>query len=212
MTAHADMPLIEHHIHKHIGKIHRVFHELESDDIHLDVCHVKSGLFRSHECLVTMGMSALPLNVPEGYQGARFVELMILLPKKWALTEQDFNNESSYWPIRLLKDIARFAHHNNTFIGFGHTVADAENADDLEPFASNTEFCASIMLPPISLGDHSFCLKRDGEQRDIHFFAVIPLYRDELLFKMEQGSDALLDRFDQHQVSDVVDLKRPSVV
>lgn len=212
MTARTDRPLIENHIHSQIGKIHTVFHEIVSDDIQLDVCHVKSGLFRRFELLVTLGMSAQPMNVPGEYNDPRFIELMMLLPKGWPLTQEDFNQESRYWPIRLLKDCARYAHHRNSHLGYGHTVAHAEEDNTLTPYAPGLGYCASIILPSITLGERSMVLKRGGRESDIYFFAVIPLFESELRHKMEHGTGALMDLFDQHKVTDVVNLSRESVI
>lgn len=212
MASYADMDLISNHIERTIGKISTVFHEVVSDDLHIDVCHVKSSFFKRYEVLITMGMSAKPLNVPDESDDPKFIELMILLPKGWPLKKQCFYNENSYWPIRLLKDLARFAHHNNTSLSYAHTVANAENEDELTAYADSNNFCACILLPSITLGENSFVLERNGEGNDVYFFSVIPLYEKELLFKLNNDADMLMDLFDKFKISDVVDINRPPVV
>jgi hypothetical protein len=212
MISHTDMELITKHIQKTIGKIDTVFHEIVSDDLHIDICHVKSGFFKRYEVLVTMGMSAKPMNVPDECDDPKFIELMILLPKGWPLKKENFFNENSYWPIRLLKDLARFAHYNNTFLSYAHTVANAESENDLTAYADNNNFCASILLPSITIGEKSFVLERGGEGNDIYFFSVISLYEKELLFKLENEVDMLIDLFDRFRISDIVDINRQSVV
>lgn len=211
MAAHADMDLISDHIEKTIGKIHSVFHEIVSDEIHLDVCYVKSDSTRDYDVLVTMGMSAIPMNTPDDSDDPKYIELIILLPKDWPLEHLNMFSENYYWPIRLLKDLARFAHHNKTYLGYAHTIANAENESELAPYAKNNQFCASILLPSVSLGEQSFILRRDDE-RDIYFFCVIPIFREELFFKLENGADELMDLFDQCQVSDIVDIHRQSAI
>ena len=212
MTEHTDIELITQHIEKNVGKVHQVFHEVISDDLHIDVCHVKSSLFRRYEVLVTMGMSAKAMEVPVESEEPRFLELMILLPKGWPLTKEAFMDENNYWPIRLLKDLARFVHHQNTWFGFGHTVANAEPEGELSPYADNVGFCACALLPSLTLGEPSLILQREPEKGDIGFFSVIPIYESELRFKFEHGIDALLDVFDAGNLSDRVNPKRKPVI
>lgn len=53
---------------------------------------------------------------------------------------------------------------------------------------------------------------RRPEQSPINFYAVIPIHTAELMHKLEQGLDALLDRFEEAGVSEYIDPRRPSVV
>lgn len=212
MRKNVDMDAISVHIEKNIGRVHQVFHEIVSDDLHIDVCHVKSSLFRRYEVLVTMGMSAKPMEIPEDSEEPRFMELMVLLPKGWPLTKDKFFDEKNYWPIRLLKDLARFVHHGKTWFGFGHTIANAENESDLIPYSDGVGFCACTLLPSLTFGESSYVLQQESEKGDIGFLTVIPIYENELKYKLEHGLDALLDLFDKHKVSDRIDLKRRDVV
>ena len=212
MTIYADMENISRHIEKYIGKIHMVFHEIVSDDLHIDICHVKSSIFRRYEVLVTMGMSAKAMSIPDECNEPKYMELMFLLPKCWPLTKESFNDERNYWPIRLLKDLARFVHHGNTWFCFGHTVANTENENQFVPYAENIDFCACALLPSITLGESICTLRRKPKTENIGFLSVIPLYEKELKFKLENGIDALLDLFDRFNVNDKLDLNRRSVV
>jgi hypothetical protein len=47
--------------------------------------------------------------------------------------------------------------------------------------------------------------------RTVHFYAVWPLYRSEMNFKIRKGADALLERFARHGVGEVVDPQRKNV-
>lgn len=47
MTQHADIDAISAHIERHVGRVHMVFHEIVSDELHIDIHHVKSSLFRA---------------------------------------------------------------------------------------------------------------------------------------------------------------------
>jgi len=50
---------------------------------------------------------------------------------------------------------------------------------------------------------------KDG--RIVHFWSVMPIYQDEMEFKLTHGFDALLDRFIDARVTDLVRPARSSV-
>ena len=202
---------ISEHIEKHIGKIEIVFHEIVSDLVHIDVHWVKPTKQFPFHTLVTSGMSDKPMTVPQGLDDHKYAELCILLPEDWQIDgtsyltmEQAFKNENNYWPVRWLKTIARFPHEYDTWVGHGHTIPNGENAD---PFAENTKLGCMILFPSLSLGSNFFNL-RINEDKNINFYCLYPLYKEEMNFKLKNGSDALLDKFEKHNLTDIVDIKR----
>src|SRR5690606_27736593 len=78
--------------------------------------------------LVTSGMSDLPMSVPEDAGCPGFAELMVTLPAGWKLDQASFQDENWYWPVRLLKSLARLPHKHATWLGFGHTVPNGHPA------------------------------------------------------------------------------------
>lgn len=198
---------ISGHIEKHLGKVETVFHEIVSDTVHIDVHWVvPSEDFPFHR-LVTSGMSDLPMPTPEGAQAPRHVELMMTLPADWKIDQASFEDEAWYWPVRVLKTLARLPHKYDTWLGFGHTVP---NGDPPEPYAGNTALCGAIILPSITVPEefHRLPIHQDKE---ITFYAVVPLFENEMNLKLRKGVDALLSLFDKKKVSDIVDLARSDV-
>lgn len=202
---------ISDHIEKHVGKIEKVFHEIVSDIIHIDVHWVKPTDKFPFHTLVTSGMSDLPMKIPEGYEINQFAELCILLPSDWRIDgtdfktmEEVFNDENNYWPVRWLKIIARFPHEYATFLSSGHTIPNGELAD---PFSENTKLGCMLLLPSLSLGSKFFELKIN-DKKTIHFYCLYPLYKEEMDFKLKKGTDKLIDKFEKYNVSDVVDIRR----
>ena len=186
-----EMNAVEEHIQQYFGKFENVFHELDSPDIHVDICVVPPSEERDYYTLVTMGMGAHRMNVPEELAEYKLerAELAIALPGNWKLKHEDLKNERWYWPIRLLKTLARLPIASDTWLGFGHTM---DNEDD---FAKDTKLCAAMLTGPQDTEDGSeVCTLPNGEE--VNFYQVIPLYRDELEYKMEHGADALLDKMD----------------
>jgi len=132
------------------------------------------------------------------------MELMISLPSNWKIDEESFKDESWYWPVRLLKFFASLPHKHNTWLGFGHTVP---NGDPPEPYASNTELCGSIVLPSVSVPEGFHKLSISAE-KEIFFYAVVPLYADEMNLKLRKGTNELLSLFDKKKLNDIVNIKR----
>jgi hypothetical protein len=197
---------VDRHIRQHVASVTTVFHELISDELHIDVHHVKPSLFRRFHVLVTSGMSAVPMETGEGAREFRFAELCIVLERPWRVSHAAFAEERWYWPIRLLKNLARYPFENRTWLGYGHTVS----APTAAAYAPDTELCGGILLPPRSLGE-GFSRMQRSDGAETFFWAVVPLYPQELQFKLEHGASALMDALDAAGINDVVARDRPRV-
>lgn len=184
-----EMEAVEGHIEQYFGKFENVFHEIVSPDIHVDICMVPPTEERDYYTLVTMGMGAHRMNVPEELAEYKLelAELAIALPADWKLDQESMKDEKWYWPIRLLKSLARLPIASDTWLGFGHTM------DNEEDFAENTKLCAAILTGPQGTQDGSeVCPLPGGEE--VNFYQVIPLYEDELDYKLEHDADALMNK------------------
>lgn len=195
---------LEEHIEKYIGEVDMVYHELLSDIIHLDVYYIKPSAERKCHTFITTGMSFLPMNTPEGAEEYRYAELMICLPEHWEVSDEAFKVEVNYWPIRLLKQMARFPHHYNTWLGFAHTVP---NGNPPEPLFEGTLLNGIILLPPIMVKRDFISLKVD-DNRTVNFYCIIPLYEEETNYKLKYGYSSLLDKFDEYGINEVIDINR----
>lgn len=198
---------ISDHIEKHIGKIHMVFHELISDTVHIDVHHIKPSKKRPFHTLITSGMSDLPMSPPEGVESTKFMELMITLPEYWKIDDKSFEDEQWYWPVRQLKYLARFPHKYKTWLAWGHTIP---NGDPAEPYSSESELNGIIILPSVNVPEAFYNLEINSN-KNIEFFSIVPLFTEEMNLKLAKGSDALLEKFDKHGISDIIDIKRKNV-
>jgi len=198
---------ISDHIEAHIGEIHMVFHEIVSEQVHIDVHWVKPTKEHPFHTLITSGMSDKPMNTPEGVEGCDYAELSICLPEEWKISEEDFKDEKNYWPIRFLKYLARFPHEYNTWLSYGHTIP---NGNPPEAFAENTKLNTMILLPSIMFGDKFPILEL--ENKKITFYTLIPLYDEEVALKMAKGVDALFDGFDKFGLTDVLQINRPNTI
>ena len=199
-----EMAAVETHIKNTFGAFENVFHELVSPDIHVDICVVPPSEERDYYTLVTMGMGAHRMNVPEELAEYKLerAELAIALPPDWKLDKESLKDERWYWPIRLLKALARLPISCDTWLGFGHTM------DKQSPFAENTALCGALLVGPqdVVWNGGEVCTLPGGEE--VNFYQVIPLYREELEYKLEHDADALIEQM--ADVSFVVHPDRPN--
>ncbi len=198
------------HIEKHLGKVEMVYHEIISDLVHIDVHIVSPTDDRPFYTLITSGMSEAPMTVPDGAEEFRFAELAISLPATWKLglnqpddEKSPLKEERNYWPIRLLKASARMPHEYDTWLGFGHTLAASDSG---EPYAPDTKMNAVILLPAITTPESFW--KLETPSRSTFFWGLYPLYPEELAFKLKHGSDALIEKFQDADVTDLLDPQR----
>ena len=195
-----EMETIEEHIKEHYGDFPTVFHEIASPDIHCDICIVPPTKEKNYYTLLTMGMGARVMDIPDDLDPTELgrAELLICLPPDWKVGE---NSEEWFWPIALLKNLARLPINCDSWLGWGHSV------DNQSAFAQNTELCGSLLIYPEGVGDGAdSCTLPNGDT--VNFFEVIPLYREEMDFKIQNGTKPLLEQM--QNVSHVLDIHRPN--
>jgi hypothetical protein len=178
---------VEAHIDAHFGEVQNVFHEIVSPDIHVDICIVEPSPEHRHYTLITMGMGAHRMNVPKKLRKNKLdrAEILVALPPDWEIHD---NDEKWYWPLRWLKILARLPGEQDTWLGYGHTVPNGE------PFAENTELCGVMLTMPYFFGEESaVCPLPNGDE--INFYQMLPLYENEMNFKIRNDAEALEKRF-----------------
>ncbi len=195
--------LISEHIERHCGKVETVWHEILSDLVHIDLHWVKPTNRHPFHTLITSGMSEKPMTVPDGAEEWQFAELCLSLPPGWPMSQQAFEDENNYWPLRWLKILARFPHEYQTWLSEGHTVP---NGDPPEPYAPSTKLCCALVGPPLNVPDDFARLEMPGKM--VNFYGVHFLYREEMDFKLRQGADKLYELFAKKRVPTVVDPQR----
>lgn len=112
-----NIDLVTAHIEKHIGPVDKVFHELISDMIHVDVHIVNPTPQRNVYTLVTSGMSDRPMTTHPNLPECAWSELMICLPPDWPMSNKEWNVPANFWPVQNLKFLACFPHQFNTWLG-----------------------------------------------------------------------------------------------
>jgi hypothetical protein len=176
------------------GRDTTVFHEIISDIIHIDV-HFMAPIEEAPFWVVyTTGMSDLPMTLPEEIEEEwghlKRAELMLFLPQTWSVDSEAFKDDKYFWPIKLLKQLARFPHEYNTWLGYGHTIP---NTNEYDPYAYSTELNGAILS--VLKDEISSMETKDGNK--INIYSVIPLYKEEMDYKLENGMDALFEKLSE---------------
>src|SRR5439155_15899145 len=179
----------------------------------LNICVARPTEERKYYLVITDGMAGQAMTIPEGEKIAKYAELLLCLPSDWQLqiapdVEPGEEDPSFEWPIACLQQVVAYVSTEATYVAPGHTVA---FTDPPEPFAAATRLCALLVREP-RLVPSGFETLKLGKKQLIHFYAVVPIYEDELRLHREKGPGALESLLEQHGVTELLDVQRPSVV
>ena len=141
-----EMDKVSEYIKQQYGEFDIVAHELVSPDIHCDIAIVPPTDDQPYYKLVTMGAGAFKMNVPEDLKSDVYerAEYVVFLPADWNIKS---DKEEDYWPIRMLKTVARLPVSMDDWLFYRHTV---NLTDDESPVAENTGFNSCVLF--ISFG------------------------------------------------------------
>lgn len=201
MYEEEELDALEAHIDKVFGHSDHVFHEIASPDIHVDIFIVEPTAERNYYTLVTSGMGAHRMNVPKELAEYKLerAEIVVYLPADWNISDHE---EKNYWPLRWLKILARLPLEEDSWLGWGHSVPNGK------PFAENTQLSSVLLINPENVGEGAaVCQLPNGEE--VNFYQMIPLYEEEVNFKIQNGAETLLGKMGE--ISAVVDIHRLNV-
>jgi hypothetical protein len=191
------------HIEQHLGEPHPLsLHEIVPGDPPVSI-HVVP--LQDCQALVTIGMSDLPISVPQGAEDFQFAELAIFLPVDWPLTLEALADPRHSWPIDWLRRIARYPHANRTWLG-GRSAVIA-NGEPPKPLAPNTKLTCLLAL----VEANKFGSLRLPGGRLVVFYSLYPLYTQERDLERQKGLEELLRLLQEQKVSKIVDVHRPNV-
>ena len=200
----ATIECIDNHISKFFADTDViVYRENASDNIPVDIYWIKPDKEREYNIIITGGLSSLPMNVPQELDTLKYAELVALLPKDWPLEEKDLGDENNYWPIRELKYLARFLHLNNTWFGGGYAIS---SLDPHEYMTHGNKFAGVIFLRSVTLPEEFSEIRL--EDKTVYIYLMVPLFKEEMEYKLNHGTDALLRRFDKYGIADIIDINR----
>lgn len=195
------------------GRESFIYHEIISDLVHIDVHIMAPTQEQPFYVVFTTGMSDKPMSIPreipkKDRQDLELAELYMFLPGDWDLGS--VGNAGSdippahFWPIQMLKFLARFPHSYNTWLAYGHTIP---NGQDYAPLDDSVSFGGVVLN--CGGGPLSSMTAKDG--RLIHFYHMVPCYKEEIEYKLKYGMDELMKLFREKEISPVLDPLRPNL-
>ena len=196
-----EMEKVSAYIDRQYGKSDLVGHEMVSPDIHCDIVIVPPTDEQPYYKLVTMGAGAYKMNIPDELKSevCDRAEYVIFLPKDWNL---ESSKEEDYWPIRMLKTIARLPVRSEDWLYYTHTV---NLTDDGSSLAENTQFNSCVLLPSIGCDNQIVePLKLSLFGKKVAFYQIYPLYQEEMDYKLEHSFDELIDKIDDEDIENLV--------
>jgi hypothetical protein len=180
---------------RRFGTAKQVWHEPIPLIPHIDVMEYYRTSKDGSVCtLVTSGMSDLAMNVPPKTKAPARVELILYCTEP----------QPAY--IATLRFLAHFAHDQKTWIGAFHTIPMGDQTGTMCSAALDTIF----LLPPIVQKDNDLAkdLILNGEA--VQFLWVVPISAAECKIKLDKGSNALLDLFQENRHPYIFDPNRKS--
>lgn len=195
------------------GRESFVYHELLSDIVHIDVHIMKPTQEQPFYVVFTTGMSDRPMSVPRELpkkerQDLELAELFLFLPGSWDMGGEGKSaadiHPAHFWPIRMLKFLARFPHQYQTWLAYGHTVP---NGPDYAPLDDSVGFGGVVL----SGGTGPLCSMTAKDGRKVNFYHLIPAYKEEIEYKLKYGMDELQRVFQEKELPLVLDPHRPNL-
>lgn len=181
--------LLEKHIEEHFGEINNYYQETDPEDVRVDIYVIPPTIEKRFYTLVTMGMGAHKMKVPEEYAEDKLerAELVLCLPPNW-----DFESECCGWPLHLLKMIAKLPIEKKSWLAWGHSIDYGNTISD------EAKFCAIMLIDSLFSLESAVCKLSDDEE--VNFYQVVPLFRSEIDFKIKNGANNLVREFNKNSL------------
>ena len=194
------------HVETNVGPISGFF-SFPAGVISLEILWVEPSETRRFHTLVTCGMAERPMCPPSEAADLRFAELSICLPPDWPIDLGRTGFCATTWPFQVLGNVAHYAHENETWVWFGHTLG-APVAG--RSFAPDTRLACAALGDPLAF-PFPFRIMEMADDRLVYVFNLIPIYAEEQRLAMWRGTDFLLDRLEEKGMTGVLDIHRQSV-
>lgn len=138
--------------------------------------------------VMTCGLSEYEMPVMEKWKGREFNELFFCLPAYWEL--DNLENENFNWVYSWIFRLEKFVREKNTWYGPGHTIPAGNPPTALSSTMKEEYF---IFMDPIFL---EYELQPAiFEEKTVYFLSIVPIFPDELDYKMGKGTYKLIQKF-----------------
>lgn len=185
MYTQEESEFFEGYIKRNFGEYSKVFHELYSPDVHVDILLIPPSEKSNYYKLITMGAGAYKMNIPDEIKeyDLERAEFVAYLPPDWNMDEK---NSKYNWILGELQNISRISINENGWVGFGHTISNEENI----PISKHANFSSVILLSSqVETEGYSVDLRLPNKGT-INFYQVFPLYKEEADYIKQNGIES----------------------
>lgn len=153
--------------------------------------------------LMTSTLSEYKMPVSEKWKGREYNEIFFAMPAYWDLDDKgNASLQALYdWIFRLEK----FVKEKNTWFGPGHSIPCGNPSTAISPLLKQDNF---IFINPMFLEDLFQPLILTDKV--VHLLATVPVFSDELEYKMSKGTHKFVRRFYQKKHDERIDEFRHS--
>ena len=153
--------------------------------------------------IMTNGLSAYNMPVPEKKAEHSNVELYFCLPSYWDL--DDLSNPNFSWPFALLDRLSNHLLDKSTWYGVGHTFA---NGNPPQALSEKLKANHLLLTEPILLEEHLQPIVTPD--KSIHFLAITPIFEQEFDYKNSKGYFKFMRKYRSKNHNELVDDFRQS--
>lgn len=200
-----DAECVLKHIEKYYGTNYNMIDFDEGSELPIMITVIPPTKDKNYYKLITFGMGAYKANVPEELKNFNVdrVELVAYLPPDFDPKGKSF---SELWIVKYMKVLGNMMMYEDTWLGLGHTISNGE------PFDTDTQFNGVILDFVHNVKENAIgCELPSGDA--VTFYQFIPLYEEEMLYKIKNGCDALFNLFTKHYGRNyigIIDNSRPN--
>lgn len=159
-----------------------------------EVCSLRSDQHK-FTLVFTRGLSSTGQEVPEQFSELEHIELLFCLPEYFSLS-------TTPWPINWIEKIACIPQKNSTWLGIGDTIPAGKPPSEI---ADNFKANHFIVMQTNWMNQF---IKAETK---IKYLALIPIFQEELDFKLRNSHTVLFKKLNQKNVTEQIDTYRTSV-
>lgn len=184
----------EQHYARFFGPLTReIMHSTDVKSVHIDIYTFEPTKERPFYTLITGGMSDARQNIPIDWEISPRAEIML------------YAKEPKGWMYNVLKGLGEMPFDDDTFLSYRHTVPNGQ------PMTAEPSLLTSyFFMLPIFEPEHFSPMLVGGDATDV--LLMIPITEAERNLAAEDGSDALIDLFQKHELDPVIQENRTCLV
>lgn len=171
------------HLEEHFGKIERIIPDPSPSVVSAEIAVIKKTGKRRKKILATVGMGAYEMMIPReisGFTPSR-AELVMYIPL-------DASEELEEAVCAHMRMLTRLPAERSSWVAVGHVFSNGS------PMIENTGFTSEALVALQTDNDDEARICFFSQNDSVAFYQLLPIYEDEMKYKIVNGIDALLKK------------------